>query len=448
MAATERKLYVFAHIDTQWAPCGQLTLTEDGAALLASAFLYGLRYLERPGALEVDPVSLSLQDKSAVRAKALFPPNNLPSFGGIRDAAPDAWGRRVIESRLKVPANSLPESTYLLHAGGQRVGALDVRPTRDSDATLDYGTWDNLQYLMEAAQRIDEGLPVPANLEEILVGGSPLGGARPKATVRDNEQVLWLAKFPSQRDTLVVPIVETATLRLAAAAGLTVPPVRLIHLGSRAVMLIRRFDRYWARPGSDAPPSEDLLSTAPAAGSVEKRLGFVSGLTLVACDEMESPDKSYGDLAQAIRRYCHPRVIRQNNRELFERMVFNIFVSNDDDHLRNHGFVWDPRLPGWRLSPLYDVMPRASLAFERRLHLGVGPEGRMATLDNAFAGRETFTLSTEAAAQSIARIWRSVREWKVHFEDYQVPPDQIEKVAPAFRHIDDISTPALRKLIP
>jgi serine/threonine-protein kinase HipA len=181
---------------------------------------------------------------------------------------------------------------------------------------------------------------------------------------------------------------------------------------------------------------------------VEKRLGFVSGLTLVACEEMESPDKSYADLAQAIRRYCHPSVIRENNRELFERLVFNIFVSNDDDHLRNHGFVWDPRLPGWRLSPLYDVMPRASLAFERRLHLGVGPEGRSATLDNAFAGRETFTLSSDAAGQSIAKIWRTVREWKVHFEEYEVPADQIQKIAPAFRHIDDVSTPALRKLIP
>jgi serine/threonine-protein kinase HipA len=448
MPAAEQKLYVFAYIDSQWAPCGQLTLTEDGAKLLASTFAYGLRYLERRGALEVDPVSLSLQDKSVVRGKALFPPNNLPTFGGIRDAAPDAWGRRVIESRLKVPANTLPESTYLLHAGSQRAGALDIRPSRDSDTTLGYGTWDNLQYLMEAAQRIDEGLPVPANLEEILVEGSPLGGARPKATVRDKEQVLWLAKFSSRRDALVVPIVETATLQLAAAAGITVPPVKLIHLGSRAVMLIRRFDRYWARPDPDAPLSEDLLSTAPAAGLVEKRLGFVSGLTLLACDEMESPDKSYRDLAQAIRRYCHPRVIRENNRELFERLVFNIFVSNDDDHLRNHGFVWDPRLPGWRLSPLYDVVPRASLASERRLHLGVGPEGRIATLDNAFAGRETFTLSTEAAAQSIARIWSTAREWKVHFEKYQVPPDQIEKITPAFRHIDDVSTPALRKLIP
>jgi serine/threonine-protein kinase HipA len=448
MSAAENKLVVFAYIDIGWVPCGQLTLAEDGAKLLASSFAYGLRYLQRPGALEVDPVSLSLQDRNAVRGKTLFPPNNLPLFGGIRDAAPDAWGRRVIESRLKAPANSLPESSYLLHAGSQRVGALDIRPARDSDATVGYGTWDKLEYLMEAAQCIDDGLPIPASLEEILVEGSLLGGARPKATVRDEEQVLWLAKFQSQKDALVVPIIEVATMRLAATAGLTVPPVKLIQLGTRTVMLIRRFDRYWATGGLDAPLPENLLDTKPADKLVEKRLGFVSGLTLVAGDEMESPDKSYGDLANAIRRYCYPGVIRENNHELFERLIFNIFVSNDDDHLRNHGFVWDPRLPGWRLSPLYDVMPRASLASERRLHLGVGPEGRTATLDNAFAGREIFTLSGESAAESIAKIWRTVREWKAHFDDYQVPAEQIKKIAPAFRHIDAVSTPELRKRLP
>ena len=448
MTATEQKLYVFTYLDTEWVPCGQLTLSEDGAKLSASTFAYGLRYLQRPGALEVDPVSLSLRDMDRVRGTALFPPNNLPLFGGIRDAAPDAWGRRVIESRLKVPANSLPESSYLVHAGSQRVGAIDIRSSRVSAATPGFGTWNNLEYLMDAAQRIDEGLPVPAQLEEIFAEGSALGGARPKATVRDEERVLWLAKFPSRKDALLVPVLETATLRLAAASGLTVPPVRLVHFGSRAVMLIRRFDRYWAKAGQDAPLPEDLLSTVSAYGLAEKRLGFVSGLTLLACDEMESPNKSYGDLAQAVRRYCHPGVIRENNRELFERLVFNIFVNNDDDHLRNHGFVWDPRLPGWRLSPLYDVMPRATLASERRLHLGVGPEGRIATLDNAFAGREMFTLSAEAAAESIARIWKIVREWKVYFEEYQVPSHQIERIAPAFRHIDDLSTRSLRKLIP
>src|SRR5213595_3890321 len=175
MTATEQKLYVFTYLDTEWVPCGQLTLSEDGAKLSASTFAYGLRYLQRAGALEVDPVSLSLRDMDRVRGTALFPPNNLPLFGGIRDAAPDAWGRRVIESRLKVPANSLPESSYLLHAGSQRVGAIDIRSSRDSAATLGFGTWDNLEYLMDAAQRIDEGLPVPAPLEEIFAEGSALG---------------------------------------------------------------------------------------------------------------------------------------------------------------------------------------------------------------------------------------------------------------------------------
>jgi serine/threonine-protein kinase HipA len=433
MAATEQKLFVFTYLDTEWVPCGQLTLSEDGAKLSASTFAYGLRYLQRPGALEVDPVALSLRDLGSVRGTALFPPNNLPLFGGIRDAAPDAWGRRVIESRLKVPANSLPESSYLLHAGSQRVGAIDIRASRDSAATPGFGTWNNLEFLMDAAQRIDEGLPVPAQLEEIFAEGSALGGARPKATVRDEERVLWLAKFPSRKDALLIPVLEAATLRLAAASGLTVPPVKLVHFGSRTVMLIRRFDRYWAKAGQDAALPEDLFSTVPAYGSAEKRLGFVSGLTL---------------LAQAVRRYCHPHVIRENNRELFERLLFNIFVNNDDDHLRNHGFIWDPRLPGWRLSPLYDVMPRATLASERRLHLGVGPQGRIATLDNAFAGREMFTLSAEAAAQSISKIWKILREWKVYFEEYQVPSHQIERIAPAFRHIDDLATPSLRKLIP
>src|SRR5246127_3157660 len=195
MTATEQKLYVFTYLDTEWVPCGQLTLTEDGAKLSASTFAYGLRYLQRPGALEVDPVSLSLRDLDLIRGTVLFPPNNLPWFGGIRDAAPDAWGRRVIESRLKVPANSLPESSYLVHAGSQRVGAIDSRSSPDSAAMLGFGTGDILESLMAAAQRIDEGLPVPAALEEVFAEGSALGGARPKATVRDDERVLWLPHF-------------------------------------------------------------------------------------------------------------------------------------------------------------------------------------------------------------------------------------------------------------
>ncbi len=450
MPTSTQQLFVFAHLDGDWAPCGRLELTEDGSEVMASNFAYGLRYLERGNAVEVDPVSLSLNDRAAVREKVLYPANALTVFGGIRDAAPDAWGRRVIEAKLKVPANSLPESQYLLHAGGDRVGALDVRQTLQEAPRPGLATWNSLQYLMEAAERIEEGQPIPANLEVIFQDGTALGGARPKASVRNEEQVLWLAKFSSRNDAFNVPLVEYCALRLAAEAGLTVPPLQYLTLGSRPVMLIRRFDRYWAPADatSAAPLPYSLMDTLPGAGMVEKRIPFVSGLTLLGCDESESRTKSYGNLAGAIRRYCHPAVIREDNRQLYSRMIYNIFVSNDDDHLRNHGFVWDPRKSGWRLSPLYDVLPRPSVAFERQLHLGVGPQGRAATLDNAFAAREMFTLSQADAAGAIAAVWAKVREWRVYFENYGATQEQIDKVAPAFRHIDDVSSQELRGLLP
>lgn len=148
-----------------------------------------------------------------------------------------------------------------------------------------------------------------------------------------------------------------------------------------------------------------------------------------------------------MRDHCHPSVIRADNAELFKRMVYNILVSNDDDHLRNHGFLWDPRLPGWRLSPLYDVLPRASHATERFLHLGVGPQGRLATLDNALAAHTRFTLSKVEAANAMTDVWQKVREWKVYFERFGVSDEEIDKIAPALRHVDQVSTPALRKLL-
>ena len=154
------------------------------------------------------------------------PANGLPLFGGIRDAAPDSWGRRVIEAKLQVPANSLPESQYLLHAGSDRVGALDIRESIHDEPTQGTNGSHELAHLMEAAERIEEGLPIPAHLEAIFRDGTALGGARPKASVRDEHGVLWLAKFSSRKDNLDIPSIECAALRLAAAAGLTVPPVQ------------------------------------------------------------------------------------------------------------------------------------------------------------------------------------------------------------------------------
>lgn len=425
-----------------------MLLTEEGTNVLASSFAYGLNYARRVDALEVDPVSLSLRDCEQILGKRLLPAHGLPLFGGIRDAAPDAWGRRVIEAKLKVPANSLPESQYLLHAGSDRVGALDIRQAIHDEPTQGAGGTHALEYLMDAAERIEDGLPIPVSLEAIFVDGTALGGARPKASVRDEHGVLWLAKFSSRKDSFDIPAIECAALRMAAEAGLRIPPVEVRTLGARKVMLIRRFDRYWAEPGLSLAREDDLLATQPGPGKAEHRLGFVSGLTLVGCDETESRTKAYTDLAQAVRSHCHPSVIRADNAELFKRMVYNILVSNDDDHLRNHGFVWEPRMAGWRLSPLYDVLPRPSHASERYLHLGIGPQGRLATLDNALAAHERFTLSRTTACALMAEVWRVVRQWRVYFEGFGVPAAEIEKIAPAFRHIDDVSTPALRKQLP
>lgn len=448
MAAKEQKLMVFAHIGQGWLPCGQLQMTEEGANVLASDFAYGTKYGRRPDALEVDPVSLGLARLDKVLGKRLLPANNLTLFGGIRDAAPDSWGRRVIESKLKVPANSLPESQYLLHAGSDRVGALDIRPSINNGPSHGHNVSHHLDHLLEAADRIEEGLPVPAHLEAIFVDGTALGGARPKATIRDDTGVLWLAKFSSRKDTFDVPGIECASLLLAGKAGLRVPALKIRNIGDRKVMLIQRFDRYWFAPAGIPAINVDLLHTQPGGGAVEHRLPFVSGLTMLACDESQSITKAYTDLAQSVRTHCHPSVTRADNEELFKRMVYNVLVSNDDDHLRNHGFLFDPRIRGWRLSPLYDVLPRASHATERFLHLGVGPQGRLATLDNALAAHAMFTLSKAKAAQLIADVWKTVREWMVFFEGFGVSADEIARIAPAFRHMDDVSTPEMRKLLP
>lgn len=137
---------------------------------------------------------------------------------------------------------------------------------------------------------------------------------------------------------------------------------------------------------------------------------------------------------------AHCTLIKSDNQELFARMVFNILVTNDDDPLRNHEFLWNSKLQGWGLSPLYDVMPRPTMATERFLHLGVGRQGRLATLDNALSGYSRFGITLQDAHEIIDRVWRAVREWKTCFEGYGAPGGEIEKVGPAFRHVDDVLT--------
>ena len=420
LAPTFLELAVFMHLDGNFVPAGLLNLTEEGTNVIASSFTYGTRYIERANAAEIDPVSLPLSDPETIRGVELFPVDGLTLFGGIRDAAPDGWGRRVIESRMHAPLNSLPESTYLLAAGSERMGALDIRTGLQAGEKANPRTGiRRLEYLMEAADRIEAGSPIPAQLEDIFDAGSSMGGMRPKATVEDEAGKQWLAKFRSNNDPMDVPCIEAATLRLAGAAGLDAPEVKTETLAGRTVMLIERFDR-------------TLLD-----GSACRR-HMISALTMLGCHESESRNKSYGEIADRIRRHGVAQFVKRDQRELFGRMVFNILVTNDDDHLRNHAFLWDGEHKGWRLSPLYDVMPRPMVSYERHLHLGVGLEGRLATLDNALSAASRFGLTRLDANEVIDTIWRVVAKWREFFASYGVPGAESDKIAPAFRPIDDV----------
>jgi len=419
MTSSELAVFIYLPGSIQAVPAGLLTLTELGPTVQGSEFGYGARYLDRPNALEVDPVSLDLRNRADARGVLLYPKSGLTEFGAIRDAAPDAWGRRVLEAQHQVPANSLPESEYLLGAGSNRVGALDVRKdlsTMPSQGGL--SSIQNLDYLLEAARRIESGLKVPARLDLIFGSGAALGGARPKVTVVDQDERFWLAKLPSTTDTWDVPQVEEATLRLARDAGLDVPETRLVALGKNEhVLLIERFDR-------------------TGRGKAATRRHFISALTLVGCTEMDSPQKSYVDIADGLRLHGDAARLEADLEELFVRMVFNILVTNDDDHLRNHGLLRD--VNGWTLSPLYDVVPRPTYATERFLHLGIGAQGRLATLPNAMSWSSRFGLTHDRAYAAIDRVWRVAREWKERFESYGVPPTLTHKVESAFRHAKDV----------
>lgn len=414
----ERTVFIHLPGEAEAVPAGRLSMIEQGLQVQASTFAYGRRYVTRANALPVDPIALELVPGRNHEERV--PAGGLAMFGALRDATPDAWGRRVIENRLRAPPNGLPESVYLDHAGPHRAGALDVRETPTSlpaggalPSVLD------LRHLLDAAARIEEGEPVPAHLEIFFAGGPSVGGARPKAVVTvDGGE--WIAKFPARNDPFNVPLVERATLELAREAGLAVPRTRIETLADgRQVMLIERFDR------------------EPLDRGIGRR-HMVSALTLLALHEQDSPDSSYAAISDAMGLHGVSGQIASDRNELFGRMVFNILVSNDDDHLRNHAFLFDAEGGGWRLSPLYDVVPKPQVAQERMLHLSIGPHGRLARLDNALAGAGRFGLLPPDAARIIDRVVSAVRSWRDTFERLGVSVWECDRVASAFRRAADI----------
>lgn len=323
-------------------------------------FVYGRSYLALAGAIPLDPRELPLRGKS-------FRPDVGELHGVLRDAAPDAWGRRVMLYRAG--GAPLSELDFLRLAGYDRIGALDVCDSAERYEVSAFAPV-TLDDLFRAARMIEEGEALPAELDNALLHGSSIGGARPKALLEDGGKK-WIAKFSSSADHHPLVRFEHAAMWLAGRCGIQIPEIQLARAMGRDVLLIRRFDRVLAK------------------GNSWHRRFMISALTALGLHETEAQMSSYVDLAGFIRRFGDDFV--RDARELYMRMVFNILVGNTDDHARNHSFLWDGRT--YVLSPAYDICPMLRSGHTASQGMEVGRFGRLSTLGNALSEAEQFGLA-------------------------------------------------------
>lgn len=297
----------------------------------ALLFTYARSYRDRPTAIALFPPELPLQTGTfdpGVPSKGHAP---LPLHSCLRDAAPDAWGRRVLNLRLAGDPNvELSEMAYLSASSSDRVGAVDFQLSgtqyqpRGQPASLDQ--------LVRAAEIIEAGLELPPDLAAAADHGTSIGGARPKALLHTGDRRL-IAKFPSSTDTRPVVKAEALATVLAGHVGLNAPAAQVVHAAGRDVLLLERFDR----PGDG------------------RRRMMLSALTILGLHEMHSHHSSYAELADAVR--CGPwDDVSGTLRELYLRLVFNVVIGNTDDHLRNHAAFWDGR--HLSLTPAFDLSPQ------------------------------------------------------------------------------------------
>ena len=391
------ELYVYVHLRKEgWVPAGLLQYEEKGR-LSSSSFRYGKKYLDRSNAIEIDPVQLPLENKTFTT------PEGFSLFNGIRDAGPDNWGRYLLDKKF---ARILTEVEYIAAGGHNRVGALAFSDDPTSGPKI--YTPDGFQ--TQNSKHLDLTLCIGAvkdveaseeteRLKLFLQYGPSLGGARPKASVIWKEKI-YLAKFSLSHDARNEPLVEYATMTLARMCGLTVPTVEKTEVEGRSVYLIERFDR---------TTHGDLIP-------------FISGLTLTGAHESDYSYWSYHSLVDAITKYSsHPN---QDLRELFQRMVFNILVYNNDDHPRNFGFL-NSGQNRWDLSPLYDVVPATVNSQSYSLAMTVGTQGKRATIENALSQCERFHLTTDIAHGIINQMKTVIASWRDHYKKCGVKDKEI-----------------------
>ena len=409
---SERECYVYIVPPgaTEFVTAGRFRITPAPEGGAVGEFVYGRRYLEREDAVELDPVELRLRRGPYETARMQG------FFGAIRDSMPDFWGRRIIERNAG--HTQLEEFDYLMQGPDDRAGALGFGlnvvppvPKRVFNRALD------LERLQVAADAIINDEPdiagsAAGQTEVLILLGTSMGGARPKAVV-EYEQDLWLAKFARLDDRWNHPRVEHGMLNLAKACNLSVTDSKITTVAGRDVLLVRRFDRDRSEGGY-------------------RRHRMVSALTLLKLDDspMARSDWSYILLADEIRRVSAEAA--QDLRELFGRMCFNAAVSNLDDHPRNHAVL--AKEQAWRLSPAFDLTPAPVIAKDRRdLAMTCGQFGRYANRENLISGHGRFFLSKKEAEGILDGIVETIRsQWRPTMRRASVSETDCEAIASAF----------------
>lgn len=346
-------------------------------------------------------------------------------FGSIGDSAPDRWGRilmRRAEARRARSAGEIPrtlgEADFLLGVNDEaRQGALRFanEPGGQFLATADIRAIPplvDLPQLLSATEHFLDEDETVEDLRILLAPGSSLGGARPKASVRDTDDQLAIAKFPRKDDEHNVVAWEAVALTLAEKADVLVPSWRMINVSEKPVLLIRRFDR-----------------------DRNIRVPFLSAMSMLQAKDNDT--HSYLEIADALRQYgAEPS---EDLAQLWRRIVFSILISNTDDHLRNHGFLYE-RHKGWRLSPAYDLNPTPVEIKPRILTTTIDLDDGTASLDLALSVINDFRLSKDQAEAIIKEVGNTVTHWRDVAQTFGLGRAEIDRMASAFEHSDSSMT--------
>lgn len=407
---TDRTLFVYVDLDGTPHLVGRLWARSRKGKESAS-FEYDAAWLASSSRFALEPaLTLGKGPHHTAAGRQIF--------GAIGDSAPDRWGRVLIQREERRKAReeertprTLLEVDYLLGVGDiARQGALRFAEHEGGPffATgVPIPPLLQLPALLGAAMRLseDDG-GSDDDLRLLLAPGSSLGGARPKASVVDRDGQLVIAKFPQHGDLIRVTVWEAVALRLAALAGIPTPDWRIEKIADRDVMLLRRFDR---------------------RGDV--RIPFLSAMSLLNATDNEP--HSYMEIADALRQYGAKA--DDDCAQLWRRIVLSILISNTDDHLRNHGFLYEPSA-GWRLSPAYDLNPVPVDIKSRVLTTAIDEGDGTASLDLAFEVAPHFGVKPDKAKDIVREVGTAVARWRETAAATGLSNKEIDRMASAFEH--------------